>query len=334
VRSAYLQAVGAAATETTGGAAGDEAPGSPTRMELAAIAARLPSYAGVVETARADNRLGLPVGAAYLTEASNLMQSEMLPMADQLYQQRADQVADTLQRYDHPPWGAIILLALAMAALAFAQIYLLRNWRRVFNPGLVLASFAVLIMVLWVGAGTSIAAADTHRALDEGATPTDMLTQARILAQQARSAETLKLSRRDTGGQYDQSFDTAIGELRNVLAAYPEDATGDDSVRDAEEHTDGWVAAHERTNDAIARADYTTAVNITIGPGPDDATAHFTAVDEDLERGIADSRDDLRTKVANGARALEGVVPGALLLTPIAVLSIAIGMVPRLREYR
>jgi hypothetical protein len=334
VRAEYLQALGSAATETTGGAAGDEPPGSPMRVDLATIAAQLPTYAGLVETARADNRIGLPVGASYLGEASNLMQTTVLPTAEQLYEQRSDEVETTLQRFDQPPWLALILLSLTLLTLAFAQIYLLRHWRRVFNPGLVVASIAILIMLLWVGAGTSLAAADTHQALDEGAVPTDMLTNAHILAQQARSAETLKLSRRDTSGQYDQTFDAKIDDLRNALAEYPADATGSEIIADSQRQVDGWVAAHQRMNDAFARTDYGTAVTIAIGPGSEDSTAYFSALHDNLAGGIAHTRDELRSDASRADDALDGVGPGALGLTAIAVLCVGAGMVPRLREYR
>ncbi len=39
----------------------------------------LPEYKGLVETARANNRQGLPVGGAYLRSANEMMQQNMLP---------------------------------------------------------------------------------------------------------------------------------------------------------------------------------------------------------------------------------------------------------------
>src|SRR6266581_7886662 len=54
---------------------------SPAARDLARLSAGLPVYAGEVETARADNRLGLPLGAAYLREASSLMRGALLPAA-------------------------------------------------------------------------------------------------------------------------------------------------------------------------------------------------------------------------------------------------------------
>ena len=43
------------------------------------------STPGEIETARAYNRLGLPLGAAYLREASTLMRGTLLPAAQGLY---------------------------------------------------------------------------------------------------------------------------------------------------------------------------------------------------------------------------------------------------------
>src|SRR3984957_2048180 len=73
VRQRYLADIGVAesrieeATADGGGTSGAAA------RDLNTLAEDLPIYAGEVETARADNRLGLPLGAAYLREAPGLM---------------------------------------------------------------------------------------------------------------------------------------------------------------------------------------------------------------------------------------------------------------------
>ncbi len=61
--------------------------------DLATLSAGLPVYTGEVETARADNRLGLPLGAAYLREASSLMRGKLLPAARNISAQAAQPVA-------------------------------------------------------------------------------------------------------------------------------------------------------------------------------------------------------------------------------------------------
>src|SRR5690242_4533659 len=53
--------------------------------DLAILSGQLPAYADEVGTARADNRLGLPLGAAYLREASTLLRGTLLPAASDIY---------------------------------------------------------------------------------------------------------------------------------------------------------------------------------------------------------------------------------------------------------
>jgi hypothetical protein len=61
---------------------------------VATIGDQLPLYSGFVESARADNRQGLPVGAAYLRRASELLTSSILPAADQLSATEAKRLSD------------------------------------------------------------------------------------------------------------------------------------------------------------------------------------------------------------------------------------------------
>src|SRR5690348_3241383 len=53
--------------------------------DLAILSGQLPAYADEVGTARADNRLGLPLGAATLREASTLLRGTLLPAASDIY---------------------------------------------------------------------------------------------------------------------------------------------------------------------------------------------------------------------------------------------------------
>src|SRR5258708_6117752 len=72
---AYLQAVTAA----------DSTPA--TRPGLTTLHTELPEYLILIGQAQADNRVGLPIGASYLQEASYLMPGRLLPAADDLYRQ-------------------------------------------------------------------------------------------------------------------------------------------------------------------------------------------------------------------------------------------------------
>ena len=84
VRQRYEQAITDAAVAVTRASSGltDE----PLVQLLGRINAELAVYTGLIEIARTNNRAGNPVGSSYLSEASALMQSTILPDAQQLYQ--------------------------------------------------------------------------------------------------------------------------------------------------------------------------------------------------------------------------------------------------------
>src|SRR6195256_5180882 len=52
---------------------------------LTDISHQLAVYTGMIATARANNRAGRPIGVAYLSESSALMQQDIMPAAERLY---------------------------------------------------------------------------------------------------------------------------------------------------------------------------------------------------------------------------------------------------------
>ncbi len=334
VRNSYTQAVGQAAAELAGGAAGTDDPDTHARQLSTGIATQLPVYAGLVETARTNNRSGHPVGAAYLGEASTLMQTKMLPMAEELHALQSATVVSTQRRYVAPPWLAGALVALAVIGLLVAQVLLFRRWRRILNPGLIFASASMIGLFVWLAIAGSISAAATRHALDHGTIPLERLTESRILSQQARSDETLKLVRRDTTGQYDAAFDANVERLGEQLHDYGQGNEGSARVNDAIAARAGWLAAHARMNETLAAGDHEGASIVAIGPGEADSSAQFTKLDSDIERAITETRNDLRSNVSRAALVLDGLSPGAIGLSIVASLWIALGLWTRLREYR
>src|SRR5215469_2554882 len=84
-RARYLADIQAAGTEIENATAQGGGTLGGADKDLATLSKSLPIYSGEIETARADNRQGFPLGAAYLREASGLMRSTMLPAADNMY---------------------------------------------------------------------------------------------------------------------------------------------------------------------------------------------------------------------------------------------------------
>ncbi|MBC7302322.1 MAG: hypothetical protein H5T78_15415, partial [Nocardia sp.] len=182
VRDSYEQALADAAAALAEATAG--ATDAQTRTIVARIAADLPTYTGLVETARANNRQGFPVGSAYLRQASDLMQVSLLPNAEQLSKARFAAVREDQQRIGALPWTSIVALLLVLAACAVGSIVLLRRTNRLVNTGMAMAALAALVALLWTAGATLTAA----QLLDSGSSGAgarvENLAGARILAQQ------------------------------------------------------------------------------------------------------------------------------------------------------
>ena len=91
----------------------------------------------------------------------------------------------------------------------------------------------------------------------------------------------------------------------------------------------GWDGAQY-----IAVGNYQAATQVALGVGEDDATPAFDKLDEALTKGIEQSRSQLRNDIVNARRVLSGATAGAALLSFAAAVAVALGIWPRLSEYR
>ncbi|MGB2718295.1 MAG: hypothetical protein WBF80_16360 [Rhodococcus sp. (in: high G+C Gram-positive bacteria)] len=323
VRERYSQALGEASSELIAASAGVTENDAATSAVLTQIAAGLPVYSGLVETARANNRSGNPVGAAYLGEASTMMQTSLLPLAEKLYTEQASRVSADQERFTSPPLFAIGSLVFLLLMTGLAQWYLSRTTRRTLNVGFLAATVAVAGLLGWmlvVGLVSSIA---TDRAIDRGVSPLKSYTTGFILAQQARADETLDLARRGGGQDYGQSFDANVSRLTEMFQ-------GDTAVIDA---LNTWSVSHSRIDSALEVGDFNGAVSIATGTGESDSAAAFTALDSVLVDGIENARSELRSNIDRSVWVLSGLSNGAYVLTVVASVAFGVGLFPRLREY-
>lgn len=311
-------------------AASSESTRSPGLTEaLSTLSGQLPVYTGLVETARAHNRQGNPVGAAYLREASALMQSRLLPAARELYEVETGSVVRGLDDAGSLPWPEALLGVLALVVLVFAQRYLTRRTNRVLNPGLVVATALTAISLLWVLVASLLAVYDASASRNE-ATLVDLLARARIVTLTARGDETLTLVARGSGTAYEAEFveadkvlDDLLGRVRAMSPTPP--------VVEAVEHHARWQEAHREVRRADEAGDYTAAVRLALGQ--DSATA-FDALDSDLVDAIGAARAELTDAIGRGRAALGGVVPAVVVLALLAAAASTFGLWQRLKEYR
>lgn len=333
VRQRYEQAITDAAVAVTRASSGltDE----PMIQLLGRVNAELAVYTGLVEMARTNNRAGNPVGSSYLSEASALMQTQILPDAQRLYEATSAHVdAETAASARIPASVIIVVLATILFGL-FANRWLTRRTRRRINAGFVAGGLAVLIMVVWVGTALVISTTDSRSAKNTAAQSLKTVTTMAITAQQARADETLALVRRGDEDVRKQSYYQRIDAMQQQLSIYlASDAKNKGELADAEQLLRRWRAADDRINAYIAVGDYQAATQVALGTGEDDSTPAFGKLDAALTKGIEDSRNQLRTDIVSARRVLSGATFGAAALSVLAAIAVSLGLWPRLSEYR
>ncbi|CAJ1585835.1 protein kinase G-activating protein GlnX [[Mycobacterium] wendilense] len=334
VRQRYEQAITNAAAALTRAASGltDE-----NMRELTArINANLAVYTGLIETARTNNRAGNPVGSSYLSEASSLMQENILPDAQRLYQATSSQVDEETTASTRIPSPVILIVTATILFGAFAHRWLARRTRRRVNIGLVAGGMAIMVMVVWVGTALVISTAVSRSAQNTAATSLKTVTNLAITAQQARADETLSLIRRGDEDVRKQSYYQRIETMQQQLADYLErdDAVDKTPLAEADQLLAKWRAADDRINAYISVGNYQAATQVALGTGQDDSTPAFDKLESALAEGIQNSRDRLRSDITRAGRTLSGATVGAVVLSLGAAIAVALGLWPRMGEYR
>jgi hypothetical protein len=334
VRQRYEQAITDAAVAVTRASSGltDE----PMVLLLGRINAQLAVYTGLVETARTNNRAGNPVGSSYLSEASSLMQTQILPDAQRLYEETSRRVDIETTASTRIPAPVILVVLATLLFGAFANRWLARRTRRRVNIGFVAGGLAVLVIIVWVGTALTISTADSRSAKSTAAESLKTVTTMAITAQQARADETLSLIRRGDEGVRKQSYYQRIDMMQQQLSDYldREDAIDKNDLADAQTLLQRWRAADDRINAYVAVGNYQAATQVALGTGEDDSTPAFDKLDSALTKGIGESRQQLRGDITNARRVLSGATVGAAVLSVIAAIAVALGLWPRMSEYR
>jgi hypothetical protein len=334
VRQRYEQAITDAAVAVTRASSGltDE----PLVQLLGRINAELAVYTGLIEIARTNNRAGNPVGSSYLSEASALMQSTILPDAQQLYHETSTRVDTQTTASTQMPAPVILVVITTAVFGAFSHRWLARRTKRRINPGLVAGALAILVMVVWVGTALWISTSASRSAKNTAAESLKTVTNMSISAQQARADETLSLIRRGDEDVRKKSFYDRIEEMHQQLDEYLArgDAVDKGDLQGADALLAQWRRADDRVNAFISVGNYQAATQVVLGTGQNDSTPAFDKLDHALGKAMEQSRNQLREDILNARQGLSGATVGGIVLSLGAAVAVALGMWPRLNEYR
>ncbi|OIJ90301.1 hypothetical protein BIV24_18130 [Streptomyces colonosanans] len=329
-------------------AAASTEPGSPSAQTVAKLNKLLPEYKGLIERARANNRQGFPVGGAYLRAANEKMQQEMLPAAQDLYTKENQRLASDYGNATPYPWFAIALGVVALAALGWAQRRHYLRTNRLLNHGLVAATTASAIVLLWLVVGHSVARAGLNSSYDHGIRSLNVLHDARIASLNARGnenltlvsrgAETKKLSDGTIEDAYDYAFKQDMKTLSTGLAkaeSLADDKAGKQPVKDATGQMKVWQQRHQQARTADDDGNYQAALDKIIGSRTDQPTGEcFDNVDANLAKALDHEESQFEQAAGDGRDAMTGLPVGAAVLAVLGASGAVLGIGRRLSEYR
>lgn len=342
-RARYLADIRAAGTQLENATAQEGAAPGAASSDLVTLSAELPVYAGEVETARADNRLALPLGAAYLREASARMRDVLLPAAQDMYARENVSLDVTSAAATGLPLVTVtVLVGLGIVfALFLASRWLVRHTHRVLNRGLLLAAAAAVISLVWLAASYWGARGDLLNARARGSAPVEALARADIAALQAHSDESLTLIDNTGDDTYQLAYlhqQQVLGPGPGTLLTLAQSAAADSAASGATSAAIGdaraWYAAHAGLRTVDDGGDHRAAVRSALGSAAGDAGTAFARLSADLAAGIAAGQATFDSSARAGADAFTALEAGVIAAALVMAAGCAWGLNRRIAEYR
>jgi hypothetical protein len=329
---------------------------------------KVQTYTGLVEAARANNRQGLPVGAAYLRMASSMLHAEMLPQTQAIDKLNVSQLDAEYVSFKS---GSMVNIAIITAAgvallgtLAYLQIFIAGRMRRRFNLPLLGASAAVILLTAYSLVGMTLQRSNLGEAREASFNSAYNWLEARGAAYDAKTDQSLYLIALGAGAKYEESMKLKVEKLApmNLSAAtINEAAAGRISWKGlfADEITAGSGSGKDNTS---ARADALNAlnalrayleqdarirsydksgkraeaVNLALGNGSanQDAQKAFDDFNQVLTANLKKATASFDQSVAS-AESNINLLDLAFIIVSLLVVALAyFGLTPRINEYR
>jgi hypothetical protein len=342
-RARYLRDVGtasdslAALTRQVGGSGA-------ARGAVATITRELPIYTGLVEAARANNRQKLPIGAAYMRQASELLSKTILPAAGRLYTIEAQRLRDDYSTGTSTAWLTAFAAAFVvmLGLLVWAQLYLDRISHRILNVPMVVATVLVAAVGIWGVLGLISSQNALARAQRNGSDSVEALSAARILVSRAQSDDSLTLIARggDTADPADFVAVTgALGPangnsgLVEEIVALARRTGSEGAATTFQIDLGSWLAQHNRIN-ALTSENKTSQANNLAAGSASGGQSPADRVSIDLTDQIAAAQVRFERSAADASSALNGLSVAIPVVIALATILTLFGLRQRALEYR
>jgi hypothetical protein len=342
-RARYLRDVGSASTslaELTRQVGGS---GS-ARDAVATITGQLPIYTGRVEAARANNRQKLPIGAAYMRQASELMTSKILPAAGRLYTIEAQRLRDDYNTGTSTAWLIAFAAAfvIMLGLLVWAQLYLARVSHRILNVPIVVATVLVAAVGIWGILGLISSQNALSRAQRNGSDSVEVLSAARILVSRAESDESLTLIARGGDTTDPEDFTAVVGALGSPngdsglvgeIASLARRTGTEGAAAEFQTALGAYLSRHNQI-ETLASSGHTTDANALAVGSASGAGSPADRVTADLTAQVGAAQTRFEQAAADASSALDGLSVAIPLAIALAMLLTLFGLRQRALEYR
>jgi len=343
-RERYAADIARAAADLTRLESAATTSGNPRLVRsLAAMAAGLPVYTGYLSQAQTQFLLGYRLTAGSTMQvASERMHLTLLPAARASYAEENAALTAASARATGLPWIVVVLLlAIALGFVLYrAQRWLSGRTHRVFNLGLLAASVALAVSVLWLLIAFAVARTDLQRAVEHGSGSAETLAQATIDTQQARGYEVLNLISRSGNDTFVKDFQAIRAKLGpgpgTLLATAAAASTGAGArwATAAAHDVQDWYKVIDRAYALDDKAQYTDETALVIGPGAGGSTAGFARVEADLSRATNADHAVFHASAIAGRDAYAGLDVVIIAAAVLMAAGCAWGLSRRLAEYR
>jgi hypothetical protein len=305
--------------------------------DLATLSAGLPVYADEVGTAEADNRIGLPLGAAYLREASASLRDTLLPAASDIYAKESGLLTSASAQATGLPLVVVaVVIGLGVGYLLYRSArWLARRTHRRVNYGLLVAAVAFAVSLVWLVGAFTVGRTELLHAQQQGSAPAEAFAEADVAALRAHADESLTLIDNSGNDSYQQDFiaqQELLGPGPGTLLGAVESSAGHGaSVSAAMADAQAWYRAHAALRALDDNGNHAAAVQSAL---TGDAAAKFALLSAALSDGITAHQAVFASSARDGQDAFTGLTVGMIVASLVMVAGCAWGLNRRLAEYR
>ena len=306
----------------------------------ATLSSNIVDYSGLIETARANNRQGFPVSAAYLNEASALLEEEVYPQTDAIANGAASRYLDSYNRQRGLALVlgilAIVLVIVVVLMLVYVQFQLRRRFNRTLNLPLLGATLVAAGLALWMTSATTSQLSHLTDARDDGYAGTRLYLDLRGTGFGAKADQARFLIARGAGDGFNDDFEQRSAIIDGLRADFDLHAEDSDTPRASELAVeafaawDSYAAVHQQIVAADESGDRVAAVELA----QTDAGASFERFDLATADALEANDRQFDAEMNAAERATRWLRFGSLVAAVVVAGLAAYGIQLRIDEYR